>query len=253
MLKWNDDRPPSTNLLLQHLILLLRHKSDLTYSLIQEEVCTPESFRWQSQIQYSTETESLHTPHGSKPSTLRGIPTHESGLTSSSTHSTFTTARNLKAFSPMSGRRTQDTMSFVASSKSLPTSRNAGESVASLNELNRSIASLGGHKVRGPPVPLKCFIHCHHTILPYGFEFLGSSAHLFLTPQTENYLLSLINAISSHSYPSISAGSHSTGKDLAVVSLSCLFSKITSLAIVRFQCASFPSRECTVNLILFNL
>ena len=213
MLKWNDDRPPSTNLLLQHLILLLRHKSEITHSLIQEDVCTLESFRWQSQIQYSTEMDTLHTPYSSK----RGIPTRESGLTTS-THSTVTPSRHLKAVSPMSGRRIQDTVSWAASSKSLVASRIASESAASLNELNRSNASLGGHKVRGPALPLKCFVHCQETTLPYGFEFLGSSAHLFLTPQTESYLLSLINAISSHSYPSISSGNHSTGKELAVVS-----------------------------------
>lgn len=218
MLKWNDDRLPSTNLLLQHLILLLRHKSDMTHSLIQEGTYTPESFRWKSQIQYSTETETLYGAHD-KLSLPKKIPIQDSEATSS----TPSTSRHLKNYSPypLLAGKMNDTLSLVASSKSLLNSKNAvlgAQSVTSMNEMNRSVGSLGGHRVRGSTPPLKCFVHCFQTTLAYGFEFLGSNTHLILTPQTESYLLFLVNAIASHSYPSIKSGSHSTGKDLAVVS-----------------------------------
>lgn len=226
LLKRGEERHfRSTTFVLQHLILTLRRKSEMILSLIAEDVCTPESFHWRTQIQYSTETESLYVLPD-QPSTVRRLTLGSEHYGSS--YSILGSRHNvmsLKGHSPgPPGAKMQESNSLVASSKSLLSSRNAllaNASGTSINELNRGT---GIRSVAGCPIPLKCFVHCHQTTLPYGFEFLGSSTHLILTPQTENFLLSLVNAMASHAYPLVNSASHSfgattTGKDVAVVSM----------------------------------
>jgi hypothetical protein len=112
----------------------------------------------------------------------------------------------------------------VASSRSLLQSRNAtGMGGLSGQEFGRSQATPAFRNLGGCAAPLKCFVHCHRTTVPYGFEFLRSDAHLFLTPQTEGALLSLVNAVAGHECPSVNLGPSdrsTSGRDLAVVSQS---------------------------------
>lgn len=182
---------------------------------------------------YSTETEDLYSvqEQGKK---LTGVFDHRD-LISSTQAETFKYANypNISR-SPGHSAKLRVSTALVASSQSLLHSRNAalanaGAGGLSSRELSRShdftrsqvtpaFRSLGGCAA-----PLKCFVHCHETILPYGFEFLGSEAHLFLTPQTECALLSLVRAMADHTCPSINVGPSgrtTAGKDLAVVSKS---------------------------------
>lgn len=234
-MKWNKRQSQCANFVLQHLILILRHKSELAQSLIAEQVCTVESFRWRSQILYSTETEDLYNVVD--PST--SLRTLDRGLTQGTLrHTDIPTAGR----SPRHSARLRDSNSLVASSRSLLHSRNAvlanvagGLSSLELNrsrEFNRSQATPAFRSLGGCATPLKCFVHSCQTTLPYGFEFLGSEAHLFLTPQTESALLSLIHAMADHACPSVKSGPSrrsTTGKDLAVVSQStiwCLYTDV---------------------------
>ena len=209
---------------LQHIILTLRHKSEMVLALLAEDICTPESFQWRTQLHYSTETENLFTLPD-QATTVRRM-TLGSDL-NSSTHSNLaskysitTSQRGQSALS----RGLHESSSQVTLSRSLVSSKNAvmGQvSGVSFNEFNRST---GTRSVAGCPTPLKCFLHCHQTTLPYGFEFLGSDTHLVLTPHTESALLSLVSAVAGHAYPTISLSSRgfaasSTGKDVAVVSM----------------------------------
>lgn len=218
-MKWNRKRRRPTNLVLQNLALVLRHKTDLVQSLIAEQVCTVQSFHWRNKIQYSTETEALHTTAFDP---AKRLATHD--CSTASTHTTALKNTNDRIQSP--GAKPHDSSSLVASSRSLLNSRNTTLNVSGLSshEVNRSYEFSRSQVTRsmgGCPCPLKCFVHCHKATLTYGFEFLGSEAHLFLSPQTENALLSLVHAMASHGCPSISSspsGRTTTGKDLAVVS-----------------------------------
>lgn len=142
----------STTFVLQHLILILRHKSEMCLSLLAEDICTPESFCWRTQLQYSTETENLYVLPD-QTSTLRRLTLCSDHYASSSTYSNLGSRHNvtsLKGQSPgLPGAKIQDSNSLVASSKSLLSSRNAllaNASATSTNELNRStgIRSVGG-------------------------------------------------------------------------------------------------------------
>ena len=218
LLKLSDKRQQSTDLILQHLILVLRHKYELVQTLLAEEECTVESFHWKSQLQYSTEVEDLYSLPGPAMKKL----TDGSQLVSSSTQANFKLGRS-PVIQSTSSRFRQQSNSLVASSRSLLNSRNAGNtSFSRSHDFSQSPMTPAYHRsMGGCASPLKCFVHCHKTTLPYGFEFLGSEAHVFLTPQTESTLLSLVSAMSSHECPSISyasSGRTAIGKDLAVVS-----------------------------------
>lgn len=208
----------------------MRRKSELAQSLITEQVCSVESFSWRSQLLYSTETEDLYNIQ----ELVKRLVVDHSGLVG--TPSTTRSPRH-------SAKRRDST--FVASSRSLLHLRNAslagtgagglsGHELNRSHELSKSQVNPAFRSLGGCAVPLKCFVHCHHTTLPYGFEFLGSEAHLFLTPQTESALLSLIRSMSDHAFPSVNlgpSGRSTTGKDLAMV---C----ICNLGISSWSCDS---------------
>lgn len=214
----------STVRTLQHIILILRHKSEMVLALLAEDVCTPESFQWRTQLHYSTETENLYTlPDQATTARRTTLGSDLNSSTHSNLGSKYSTMVSQQHGHSAMSRGLQDSSSHVTLSRSLVSSRHAvlGQiSSVSFNEFNRSTAT---RSVAGCPTPLKCFLHCHQTVVPYGFEFLGSEAHLVLTPQTESALLSLVTAVTGHAYLTISSssrglGASTTGKDVAVVS-----------------------------------
>lgn len=230
LLKWSAKRSQSTNLVLQHLVLILRRKSELAQTLTAERVCSVESFHWRSQILYSTETEDLCTVLEPSASLKKLATTVDRGLAS-------TSLRHMNppsvGRSPRHSAKLRDSTSLVASSRSLLHSRNAvlanaaatsglsGHELSRSHEFNRSQATPAFRSLGGCAAPMKCFVHCYRTTLPYGFEFLGSKAHLFLTPHTESALLSLVHAMAERAYPVVnsdSSGRSTAGRDVAVVS-----------------------------------
>lgn len=228
-LKRNGTRSQSVTFVLQHLVLILRHKSEMAKALVAEGICTPGSFQWRTQLQYSPETEDLYTLPEKTHTTRRQTLGPDYGLISS-THSTSGSRHMvtpLKSRSPGPGAGTRNSQGLVASSRSLLNSKNAllaaTASGDNYSEFSRSAASIGVQSIGGCSPPLKCFVHCHMTILPYGFEFLGSGTYLTLTPQTERSLLSLVNAMACHACTSIDSaacfpGKTTAGRDVAVVS-----------------------------------
>lgn len=232
LLKWSSKRSQSTILVLQHLILVLRRKSELVQCLTAEHVCSVESFHWRSQVLYSTETENMFNVL--EPSSVKKLTSVLDGGLASTTQ---TGLRYMNApclsRSPGHSAKLRDCTSLVASSRSLLHSRNtvlasaaatSGLSSHELNrsrEFNRSQVTPAFRSLGGCAAPMKCFVHCYETMLPYGFEYLGSKAHLFLTPQTETALLSLVRAVADRACPVVnsdSSGRSTSGKDLAVVS-----------------------------------
>lgn len=225
LVKRGERHSPTVTFLLQHLLLVLRCKSEMSYSLLMEDICTPESFCWRTQLQYSTEMESLY----SLPDQTRcPSPAPGPSLAQSSVQSTLgsrphlpTSSRTARSTVGPGGVAKDSSNSLVASSKSLLVAGSRlgnASTTTSSSELNRS---MGLRSLGGCLPPLKCFVHCHKTTLHYGFEFLGSNTHLILTPQTERCLLSVVSAVAGRTFPSLtssSTGTVSTGKDLAVVS-----------------------------------
>lgn len=217
----------STAVLLQHLILCLRRKAEMVSALIAEDVCTPESFRWRTQLQYSSEMENLYTLPDHPGALHRPTLGHDQCTSISSSYSNLGAGsrHNMKGRSspmplppPTPGVRVQESGSLVGSSRSLLGSRANLLANASVASATRS------RSIGGVPMPLKCFVHCYQSTVPYGFEFLGAGSQLVLTPQTESSLLSLVNAVASHAYPSIGStapSARTAGRDVAVVS-SCL-------------------------------
>ena len=86
------------------------------------------------------------------------------------------------------------THSLVASSKSLLSSRNALLAAAGGSDLQKSgTSSLVLY--REPQPPMKCFVHCGESILPYGFEYHSPKAKLVLSPISESSMLSMMNEL----------------------------------------------------------
>ena len=205
----------STNLILQHLILVLRHKAELVQTLLAEERCTVESFHWRSRLQYSMEMEELYSP--------LDLATSMNKLAAIRNQMMPSFQSVLKYPPPTAGDGGQShrnsTTFLMASSRSLLNSRQ------SVSDINRSQNMPSFRGLGGCAPPLKCFVHCHNATLPYGFEFLGGEAHLFLTPQTESALLSLVRAMAKQACTSItsssttSSGKATIAKDLSVVSV----------------------------------
>ncbi len=217
LLKWSKGQSKATMLLLQYLTLILRQKSEMAMSLVSEQIISPESFNWRAQIHYSTETDNLYGCHDDTTvSTATATAKLISDQSLNSSVNTMSSSRQI--FLSVKGRtstvtphRSQLSYNLVASSRSLMTSRNAmginmGGSATSSKVSSSSLP------------PLKCFVHCFESVLPYGFEFFGSDAHLLLAPRTERALLSLVHAMSNHTYPHINSSSEAiTGRDVSVV------------------------------------
>lgn len=213
-------RTRPTNLLLQQIILILRQKAELTQSLFAEGVCSVESIHWRSHIQYSTETEDLYTvPDLSCPTVKRVPAAYDLGTISSSTGSGMRSTV-MKGHSPMHGVKAMNSNSLVGSCMSISTKNTPVNITGNMysHEPSRSQVTPGFRTIGVAPLPLRCFIHCYKTSIPYGFEFLGAEGCLSLAPRTESALLSLVHALANHEYPSIKSDSATTGKDLAVVS-----------------------------------
>ena len=216
LLKWRTKWSHPTDLLLQHLILLLRHKSNIIQSLLSEKSCILESFCWRAQLLYSTD-ETDHLYAIDKDSTCANTEVVSSDERGTSTLLLSDCGRFSKPHSicsPLdlgkSSPNGSDALSF--------NSMNAHNNLSKLNVLS-SMISL---KANSCP-PLRTFVHCYDNTLSYGFEFLGASAHLSLTPQTEASLLSLVQAVGNRACPLINMTSSPssqavTGKDLSIVS-----------------------------------
>ena len=228
LLKWDTQRPPSTNLLLQHLILSLRRKFEITSSIIVEEIFTPESFLWRTQLHYSTEVENLYALHDENICLKSKLSSNLGQESNSSISVSRQSIESITRSQPFPVTIQTHQTSSVTSSKSLLSFKDglianaAGK--ASTTDLHSRTGSSIVSKIAGSYPPLRCFVHCFDSVLPYGFEFLGSDAHILLTPQTERSLLSLINAMNTYKFPTVSSSSCSSsrstiGREFAIVSL----------------------------------
>lgn len=195
LLKWRATWSPPTDLLLQHLTLLLRQKSSVIQTLLSEQSCSVESFRWRAQLLYSMDdTESFYTLKKD----IVASPDGRGSSTSISSDSSSVSRQHL----------IHSSLDFTKSS---------------LNNKNKlKVSPIIGRKETSYP-PLRIFVHCYESTLSYGFEFLGASAHLCLTSQTEASLLSLVQAVGSRVCPLINttcspSNKSVSGKDLSIVS-----------------------------------
>lgn len=220
LLKWRDMWSHPTDLLLQHLTLLLRQKSGMIQTLISEQTCSLESFHWRSQLLYSTdEAKYLYSADKDNINPKTKVGPSDGQRSSISTRSE--SRQSLFAL-----RKMATSSSLVSSSKSLLSNSLAVCSSTNLsigNKFSKLNASSIISQKAGFYPPLRTFVHCYESSLSYSFEFLGAGAHLCHNPQTEASLLSLVQAMGNHVSPLINTPHTSssvtvTGKDLSVVS-----------------------------------
>ena len=196
-----------TDLLLQHLILLLNRQSALIQMLLSDRFCGLNSFNWKFQLHYSTDVaEKLYT-----------VSNIELGDKVRLSSSAKVQGRSIKRSS---------STTFAMQTNSLTSSKvnvsdvNIGSAKTTISKMAASFSNRANLYD-----PLRALVHCNNTTVPYGFEFLHANDHLGLNPQTEAALFSMIQAMKSNSYSLISSSSKPsvTGKDLAIVRYISLF------------------------------
>lgn len=204
---------------LHNVIILLRHKTDLVKSLIENKAFSPATLLWKGHIHYTSEGEFTSqlddglATHG-RPSVRSSlISIHSIGNLRHSDVAIQSSHSSLDQRSLVLTSRLRSTVhSLVASSKSLLSSKQ-------MNEPH----SFAGTSPLGVPHPSKCMVHCSDLTLPYGFEYYGCDSRLVLTPPTEACLLSLATAIGDNSFSSITGppavGKTKTAEEVAKVSM----------------------------------
>ena len=217
----------------QNIITILSHKLEVAKSLIEKSGLTPESFEWRHHILYASDSNSIYNPvqkDRSQQSTNQlnvdynrmSMVSFRGSITSiySSHHSLRAGSSNTLA---MNAKLQGSTHSLVASSKSLLSSRNALlAAAAGGSDIQKSdTSSLVLYKE--PLPPMKCFVHCGESILPYGFEYHGPKAKLVLSPVSESCMLAVMNELARFTVPSLRgaplSGKTETGIEVARVNI----------------------------------
>ncbi len=167
--------------------------------LLSDPQCGLDSFYWKSQLHYSTDVAEKIYKY---PSLLSG---NRMRLSSSATAS----GKLLRRVS---------TSVHISPSKSLSSCKVNTYDSTDDDMLNKKKTNYLSSKASHDP--LKVYVHCHNTTVPYGFEFLQATDHLSLNPQTESALFSMIQAMKRDSFCHLESKtkSHMSGKELAIVS-----------------------------------
>ena len=212
----------------QNIIAILSHKLDIAKSLIEKRALTPESFEWRRHILYASDSNTIYNSvqkdRSQQSNNRLSVDYNRMSMASfrGSITSIYSSHHSLKAGSS-NAKLQGSTHSLVASSKSLLSSRNALLAAAGGSDLQKSgTSSLVLY--REPQPPMKCFVHCGESILPYGFEYHGPKAKLVLSPVSESCMLSMMNELARFTVPSLRgttlSGKTETGIEVARVKCS---------------------------------
>ena len=215
---------------LQNIITVLSHKLEIAKNLIKKRALTPESFEWRCHILYAPDSNSIYNSvqkdRSQQQSNRLSMDYNRMSMASfrGSVTSIYSSHHSLKAGSSnalvANAKLQGSTHSLVASSKSLLSSRNALLAAAGGSDLQKSgTSSLVLFKE--PQPPMKCFVHCGESILPYGFEYHSPKAKLILSPISESCILPVINELARFTVPSLGgaalSGKTETGVEVARV------------------------------------
>ena len=216
----------------QNIITVLSHKLDIAKSLIEKKGLTPESFEWRHHILYAMDSNSIYNSvqkdRNQQSNNRLSVDYNRMSMASfrGSITSIYSSHHSLRAGSSnalvTNGKLQGSTHSLVASSKSLLSSRNALLAATGGSDLQKSgTSSLVLY--REPQPPMKCFVHCGESILPYGFEYHGPKAKLVLSPVSESCMLAMMNELARFTVPSLRgvplSGKTETGLEVARVKI----------------------------------
>lgn len=217
----------------QNIITILSHKLEMAKSLIEKKELTPESFQWRHHILYASDSNSIYNSvqkDRSQQSTNQlNVDYNRMSMVSfrGSITSIYSSHHSLRAGSSntlvMNAKLQGSTHSLVASSKSLLSSRNALLAATAGGSDAQKSGTSSLVLYREPLPPMKCFVHCGESILPYGFEYYGPKAKLVLSPVSESCMLAVMNELARFTVPSLRgaplSGKTETGTEVAWVKI----------------------------------
>ena len=229
----------------QNIITVLSHKLNIAKSLIEKRALSPESFEWRHHhILYAPDANSIYNTmiqkdRNQQSNNRLSVDYNRMSMASyrGSVTSIYSSHHSLKAGSSnnlvMNAKLQGSTHSLVASSKSLLSSRNAllaATAAAGGSDLQKSgTSSLVLY--REPLPPMKCFVHCGESIVPYGFEYHSPKAKLVLYPVSESCMLAVTNELARFTVPLLRgaplSGKTETGIEVARVKIIKFFPGIS--------------------------